>query len=60
MGVFDIMEFLDYTGIKIREDLRNSLVGASFGQGQQGQGQGGLAGQENLGSGVPQQALPSM
>tara|TARA_B100000809_G_C15094968_1_gene514670 strand:- start:78 stop:1865 length:1788 start_codon:yes stop_codon:yes gene_type:complete len=61
MGVFDIMEFLDYTGLKIREDLRNQLIGASLGGGgQQGQGQGGIAGQENLGSGVPQQAIPSM
>ena len=61
MGVFDIMEFLDYTGIKIREDLRNQLVGASLGGGgQQGQSQGGITGQENLGAGVPQQAIPSI
>lgn len=64
IGVYDITEFLDFTGLKVRPELKQMLVqqggGAATSGGTAGQSQGGLTGQPNLGAGVPQQALPAI
>tara|TARA_Y100001938_G_scaffold151043_1_gene245429 strand:- start:5746 stop:7545 length:1800 start_codon:yes stop_codon:yes gene_type:complete len=64
-GVYDITEFLNFTGLKVRPELKDMLVqqgggAATQGSGGAGQSQGGLTGQPNLGAGVPQQALPAI
>ena len=64
MGVFDLEEFMTFTGVKVRPELRARIRQMSnqvpMGAQAEAEANGGLAGLENLGMGVPQQAMPQV
>lgn len=73
LGVYDIEEFVQFTGLQLRPELRSQIrQNIGFNPNTQGEfGQppaqsedmmmeGGLTGLPNLGAGVPEQAMPSI
>lgn len=73
LGVYDIEEFVQFTGLQLRPELRSQIrQNIGFNPNTQGEfGQppvqsedmmmeGGLTGVPNLGAGVPEQAMPSI
>jgi len=65
LGVFDMEEFMTFTGVKVRPELRARIRAQSQqmplgAQTADADANGGLAGAENLGMGVPQQAMPQV